>query len=188
MVSLLEKMAREQLIDAWSSREMISILTKQTHNGLIPAPLPPGTEIAHKTGSLHDTLNDVGIVYEDQEPYVIAVMTTHWPSLDRGRAFIHRVSKLTYRTLADFARWRELDGIPRLQALGMEPFDTLAPPAAGRAPSEHDPAAAACRRRRARHAARTRRKLYGWLDAAAAVGRRQPARIRRIAAVDRGAS
>jgi beta-lactamase class A len=139
MVSLLEKMAREQLIDPWSSREMIAILTKQQHNGLIPAPLPPGTEIAHKTGSLHDTLNDVGIVYQDREPYVIAVMTTHWSSLDRGRAFIHRVSKLTYRTLATFARWRELEGIPGFKPSGMEPIDALAAPAAAPAASEAAP-------------------------------------------------
>jgi len=58
-LGLLSRMARERLIDQWSSREMISILEGQEHNSLIPAPLPPATEIAHKTGTLHDTLNDV---------------------------------------------------------------------------------------------------------------------------------
>ena len=63
MAHLLRAMAKEQLVDEWSSREMIAILRGQQHNGLIPEPLPAGTEIAHKTGTLHDTLNDVGIVY-----------------------------------------------------------------------------------------------------------------------------
>ena len=64
----------------------------QRHNSLLPAPLPRGIEIAHKTGTLHDTLNDVGIVYYDPEPYMIAVMTTHLPDLDIGRSFIRGVS------------------------------------------------------------------------------------------------
>jgi beta-lactamase class A len=107
MMHLLGAMAKDQLVDEWSSREMIAILRGQHHNGLIPEPLPPGTEIAHKTGTLHDTLNDVGIVYGDgDDPYVIAVMTTNLPTLDAGRRFIRGVSKMAYTALAKFATWR----------------------------------------------------------------------------------
>ncbi len=111
MVALLDRIARDTLIDPWASREMLAILAGQTHNGLLPVPLPKDVRIAHKTGSLHDTLNDVGIVYRDQEPYVIAVMTTELPDLDRGRAFIHRVSRVTYEGLTHFALWRSSAGI-----------------------------------------------------------------------------
>jgi beta-lactamase class A len=111
MLTLLDKIARERLVDEWSSREMLAILAGQHHNGLLPAPLPAGLKIAHKTGSLHDTLNDVGIVYRDNEPYVIAVMTTQLPDLDLGRAFIHRVSKIAYHELGSFELWRENRGI-----------------------------------------------------------------------------
>jgi beta-lactamase class A len=111
MLHLLRAMAKEQLVDEWSSREMIAILRGQRHNGLIPEPLPPGTEIAHKTGTLHDTLNDVGIVYgQREEPYVIAVMTTDLPTLDAGRRFIRGVSKMAYTALAKFADWRDDTG------------------------------------------------------------------------------
>jgi beta-lactamase class A len=96
MTKLLTKIAHEKLIDAWSSREMLAILAGQQHNGLLPQPLPAGLEIAHKTGTLHDTLNDVGIVFLNNDPYVIAVMTTQLPNLDAGRDFIHRVSHRTY--------------------------------------------------------------------------------------------
>jgi hypothetical protein len=112
MVLILEDMAREQLVDEWSSREMLTILQGQHHNGLIPAPLPHGLEIAHKTGTLHDTLNDVGIVYLANEPYIIAVMTTHLPTLDSGRSFIHRISRLAYSSLVRFATWRAGEGLP----------------------------------------------------------------------------
>ena len=86
MTHLLTVMAQEKLIDEWSSRQMIAILAADRINTLLPVPLPPGTTIAHKTGSLHDTLNDVGIVYpSDEQPYVIAVMTTNLSSLSAGR-------------------------------------------------------------------------------------------------------
>lgn len=121
MVHLLDAMAREQLVDVWSSRQMLAILEGQRHNTLLPAPLPPETKIAHKTGTLHDTLNDVGIVETPRAPYVIAVMTTHLPSLASGRSFIRGISKLTYDAMERFADWREQSGIA--------PVDSLTQPA-----------------------------------------------------------
>ena len=110
MAHLLSKMAREQLLDEWSSRAMIAILRDQRHNGLLPEPLPAGTDIAHKTGTLHDTLNDVGIVFLGSDPYVIAVMTTNLRTLDSGRRFIRGVSRMAYDALGKFASWRETNG------------------------------------------------------------------------------
>ena len=107
MAHLLRSMAREQLIDEWSSREMLAILRGQQHNSLLPQPLPEGTDIAHKTGTLHDTLNDVGIVFEGDRPYVIAVMTTDLPTLEAGRRFIRGVSRMAYDALGRFASWRD---------------------------------------------------------------------------------
>jgi beta-lactamase class A len=108
MAHLLGVMAKEQLVDEWSSREMIAILRGQHHNGLLPEPLPPGTQIAHKTGTLHDTLNDVGIVYgASDETYVIAVMTTDLPTLESGRRFIRGVSKMAYTALGKLGGWRD---------------------------------------------------------------------------------
>jgi len=105
MMHLLGKMAKKELVDDWASGEMISILRDQQHNGLIPEPLPVGTEIAHKTGTLHDTLNDVGIVFGPggDDPYVIAVMTTDLRSLESGRRFIRGVSKMAFAALGRLA-------------------------------------------------------------------------------------
>jgi beta-lactamase class A len=115
MLTLLDDIARDRLIDQWSSHEMLAILTGQHHNGLLPEPLPKDVIIAHKTGSLHDTLNDVGIVYHDDEPYVIAVMTTQLPDLDSGRAFIHKISRLAFDDLNNLATWREEAGVPAFE-------------------------------------------------------------------------
>jgi beta-lactamase class A len=114
MSRLLDQMAHDRLVDEWSSRAMIAILTGQRHNGLLPEPLPAGTQIAHKTGTLHDTLNDVGIVYLNNCPYIIAVLTTHLPTLDAGRQFIRGVSRLAYDSFTKFALWREANPLPGL--------------------------------------------------------------------------
>ena len=110
MVRLLTEMAKNELIDEWSSREMIAILSGQRHNTLIPEPLPSGLQIAHKTGTLDDTLDDVGIVFGAPETYVIAVMTTDLPSLSAGRRFIRRVSSLAYHDIERFGFWRANNG------------------------------------------------------------------------------
>jgi beta-lactamase class A len=130
MTHLLRAMAQKQLVDEWSSREMIRILTGQEHNSLLPEPLPDGTKIAHKTGTLHDTLNDVGIVYEGEDPYVIAVMTTDLPTLSSGRRFIRGVSRLAYDALGKFATWRGTNDFnPDAESERAAPTDA-APPTA----------------------------------------------------------
>lgn len=97
MMRLLDMIAQRRLIDPRSSDIMLEILAGQRHNKLLPAWLPKGLKIAHKTGTLHDTLNDVGIVELDGSPYVICVFTTHLDDLDTGQHFIRQVSLLTYR-------------------------------------------------------------------------------------------
>jgi beta-lactamase class A len=118
MVHLLAMMARRKLVDEWSSNEMISILEDDQINTLLPEPLPDDVPIAHKTGSFFDTLNDVGIVYADDAPYVIAVMTTHLPSLDLGRSFIRSLSKLTFLEEGHLAAWRATAGIQAFAVTG----------------------------------------------------------------------
>jgi beta-lactamase class A len=115
MVHLLTMMAKRELVDDWSSNEMISILEDDQINTLLPEPLPQGIAVAHKTGSFFDTLNDVGIVYGDA-PYVIAVMTTHLPSLDMGRTFIRTLSLLTFQHEARMAEWRGIAGFGAFDA------------------------------------------------------------------------
>lgn len=112
MVHLLAKMAQRTLIDPWASQQMFSILANQQINTLLPVPLPHDLTIAHKTGSLHDTLNDVGIVASHAAPYVIAVLTTQLPSLDEGRSFIRQVSLLAYESFQQLATWRQDQGLP----------------------------------------------------------------------------
>jgi len=54
---------------------MLDLMLAQQVNDRLPALLPPGTEVAHKTGNLPEVTNDVGIVYDPQPAYVIAVLS-----------------------------------------------------------------------------------------------------------------
>jgi|SRR5579884_1308144 len=127
MVKLLTEMAKNKLIDKWSSQQMIAILEHQEINTLLPEPLPQ-IPIAHKTGSFDDTLNDVGIVYA-AEPYVIAVLTTDLPSLGAGRQFIHRISRVTYTHFQQLAKWRAANDLQTLSAPADEAPDNATQPA-----------------------------------------------------------
>lgn len=57
-------------------REMVAILSRQRFNEGIPAGTPPGTRVAHKTGSITRIRHDGGIVYRaDGTAYVLVVLT-----------------------------------------------------------------------------------------------------------------
>jgi beta-lactamase class A len=57
-----------------STREMIAMLKRQRFNAGIPAGVPPGTEVAHKTGTITKVHHDAGIVY-GEVPFVLVVLT-----------------------------------------------------------------------------------------------------------------
>ena len=103
MMDLLVMIARHEVVNDAACSAMIAILIGQRHNTLLPKDLPKGLPIAHKTGTLHDTLNDVGIVYLDGAPYVFCAFTTHLADLDDGERFIRAASKLTYQAFASEA-------------------------------------------------------------------------------------
>lgn len=55
---------------------MREILLDQQFNEMIPAGLPEGTRVAHKTGSITEIHHDAAIVYpEGRAPYVLVILT-----------------------------------------------------------------------------------------------------------------
>ena len=104
MMRLLGMIADHRLINARADDAMLEILERQRHNTMLPAWLPKTVTVAHKTGTLHDTLNDIGIVELDGSPYVICVLTTHLADLDVGERLIRRVSLLTFRAFTQSTR------------------------------------------------------------------------------------
>jgi beta-lactamase class A len=74
MLRLLELIARGREPSAGSAAAMVDLLLGQRVNDRLPARLPPGTRVAHKTGNLQGIVHDVGIVYAPDAPFVIALL------------------------------------------------------------------------------------------------------------------
>ncbi|HEX7783085.1 MAG TPA: class A beta-lactamase [Sphingobium sp.] len=63
MVDLLTKIAQGKALKADTTRTLLDIMARcKTGESRLKALLPPGTPIAHKTGTLNGLANDVGIV------------------------------------------------------------------------------------------------------------------------------
>lgn len=75
VLCLLTLVANGQLLGREPSAEIRQVLFRQRVNDRLPALLPPGTRVAHKTGELTNVRNDVGIVYAPGGTYVLAVLT-----------------------------------------------------------------------------------------------------------------
>lgn len=64
MNALLAKIWKKEILDPESCDFIISVMLRcQTGQGRIKGELPPGTAVAHKTGTIAGTVNDAGIVY-----------------------------------------------------------------------------------------------------------------------------
>jgi beta-lactamase class A len=73
LLVLFEKLGRGEAVTPAADREMIEVLKRQKFNNGIPAGVPPGTAVAHKTGSITKIHHDAGIVYGPR-PYVLVVL------------------------------------------------------------------------------------------------------------------
>jgi beta-lactamase class A len=66
------------LLSKTSTDNFIALLKANEINTWLPAGLPEGTIIAHKTGSLYDYIHDAGIVYANNGAYLVVMMTRGW--------------------------------------------------------------------------------------------------------------
>jgi beta-lactamase class A len=76
---------------------MKEVLLRQEFNDEIPAGVPKGTPVAHKTGSITATLHDAAIVYpRGRPPYVLVVLTRAIPDEKVAQSLIADVSRLVW--------------------------------------------------------------------------------------------
>ncbi|HEV7388013.1 MAG TPA: serine hydrolase [Gemmatimonadaceae bacterium] len=80
-----------------ATREMLGILLAQEFNEKIPAGLPPGVRVAHKTGEITAVSHDAAIVYPPgKSPYVLVVLTRGLADGARSARLIADISSLVY--------------------------------------------------------------------------------------------
>jgi len=81
-----------------SCREMIGILSRQHFNSGIPAELPSGIRVAHKTGRITRIDHDGGIVYADPtRSYVLVVLTGGIDDPTVSDALIADLSRIAFQ-------------------------------------------------------------------------------------------
>ena len=93
---LLELIATDQVLDRDSCYYMIQVLLGQQLNDLLPAGLPNGTPIAHKTGTLDNMLHDAGIVYGPTGPYVITLLSWNLDDYSTAQNLMPQLSRAVY--------------------------------------------------------------------------------------------
>ena len=102
---LLESIDRGRAASSRSCVEMLGILSRQEFNDEIPAGLPPGTRVAHKTGQITGVLHDAAIVYPPgASTYVLVVLTRNVPDERVARTLIADLSRLVYEHAVPAAR------------------------------------------------------------------------------------
>ena len=95
LMVLMERIARLEAVDATPSRQMIEILKRQHFNDAIPAGLPPGTPVAHKTGSITKIHHDAAIVSR-RRPFVLVVLIRGIEDLKQSAALMARIARVLY--------------------------------------------------------------------------------------------
>jgi beta-lactamase class A len=73
LAALMRKLGRGEVINKRASAGMVEILKRQRFNTGIPAGLPSGTIVAHKTGNITRIHHDAAIVYA-RRPYVLVIL------------------------------------------------------------------------------------------------------------------
>jgi beta-lactamase class A len=95
LLQLLEALAAGRAVDPQASQQMIAILERQTVNERIPAGLPPGTKVAHKTGEITKIRHDAAIVYAPR-PFVLVVLTRGLTDEKAADALIADIARRLY--------------------------------------------------------------------------------------------
>lgn len=100
LVGLLRLIGEERAFSPALSRQMVDVLLGQQFKSGIPAGLPRGAKVAHKTGEISTIAHDAGLVYlPDRRPYALSVLTEWEPSATERSATIAAASYLAYAAL-----------------------------------------------------------------------------------------
>jgi beta-lactamase class A len=72
---VFEMLERREILDPASCEAVLGILKRTKTDTRIPALLPKGTVIAHKTGTIRGVRCDAGIVYAPKGPYALGILS-----------------------------------------------------------------------------------------------------------------
>jgi hypothetical protein len=106
MMTLLEQLYRGKVLNKPMTEDFFKMLS--THKeSFIPRNIPDDVRIANKPGELEAVRNDSGVVFVQNRPYVISVMTTYLRNERAGEEAISTISGAAYRMFDRLGRGSE---------------------------------------------------------------------------------
>lgn len=99
LLVLFDALARGEAVSPEASREMVEVLASQQFNEAIPAGLPDGTRVAHKTGSITRIHHDAGIVFGSR-PYVLVLLVRGLADHKASAALMADLTRLVHAGIA----------------------------------------------------------------------------------------
>ena len=100
LAEILDRLAHGEAVSPPADAAMRAILLRQRFNSMIPAGLPPGTPVAHKTGWITRHAHDAAIVApEGPEPYVLVVLTRGFATQPEADAAVAEVARAVHAVL-----------------------------------------------------------------------------------------
>jgi len=95
---LLASIADNTAAGPEASQQMITLLERQKFNEGIPAGLPPGTKVAHKTGEITKIHHDAAIVFAPR-PFVLVILVRGLPNIKDSSALMADISSLLFQSV-----------------------------------------------------------------------------------------
>jgi beta-lactamase class A len=97
LMLIFAKMATGETVNQKASQAMIDILLDQRFNTIIPAKLPGGVKVAHKTGNITGVQHDSGIVFlPDGRKYVLIILSKDLKDAKSATTAMANVSEIIY--------------------------------------------------------------------------------------------
>jgi beta-lactamase class A len=91
---LMAALAQDRAASPAACEAMRAVLLRQEFNHEIPAGLPPGTPVAHKTGWITATTHDAAIIYPPRRaPYVLIILTRAIPKRADAQQLMAGISR-----------------------------------------------------------------------------------------------
>lgn len=97
LMLIFRTLGERRVISPAASDAMIDILLAQEFNDGLPAGLPPGTRVAHKTGSITKIAHDAGLVFRpDGTSYVLVVLTRGFAKTEQAERVMARIAQAVH--------------------------------------------------------------------------------------------
>ncbi len=97
LMLIFERISKGEAVDKASDKAMIKILLDQRFNEMIPAKLPAGVKVAHKTGSITGIQHDSGIIFlRGGRKYVLVLLSKQLENTSTAIHAMANISKMIY--------------------------------------------------------------------------------------------